>query len=274
VQSLSFAAKLKFCTPEEGVSMTPKLLITDFDGVLCDSVQECFLVAYNAYQRVHSSSFRRVVNVADLDPAKLDQYRKLRPYLKGAEDMIPLLIAAEERVPIRNQSEFDRWREKHQAQLVTYEHAFYAERDYLQQQEQTLWLRLNPLFDGVAEALKPWQHFEAIYILTTKRRQDVLAIFRYQGIPFPAEQVIYSKAAEKSQKLRHILQTNGGAPSESVYVEDQVDFLVASQQHGIGSYLAAWGYVSEEQKMLAAHRHIPLIGIEEFQRLLRSFVLS
>jgi phosphoglycolate phosphatase-like HAD superfamily hydrolase len=251
--------------------MTKKLLITDFDGVLCDSVQECFLVAYNTYKRLYTPSFQRVLNLAEIEPAKREQFRKLRPYLKGAEDMVPIFLAVEECAPIKNQLEFDRWRDKHQAQLATYQQAFYAERDYLQRHAKAVWLSLNPLFDGIGEALRQQNSFKSVWILTTKRQQDVLEIFHYQGISFPADQVIYIQAAAKSKKLLEILRTNGVVPSESVYIEDQIDFLVEAQKHGIGSYLVAWGYVSAEQNTLAIKHGIPMIEIAEFQKVFRSF---
>ena len=251
--------------------MTQKLLITDFDGVLCDSVHECLLVTYNAYKRLETPSFQRALNLEEIAPAKRAQFRKLRSYLKGAEDMVPIFLAVEERAPITNQFEFDRWRDKHQAQLVRYQQAFYAERDYLQRHAKALWLSLNPLFDGIGEALRQQNSFESVRILTTKRQQDVLEIFHYQGISFPADQVIYIHAAEKPKKLLEILRTNGAVPSESVYIEDQIDFLVEAKKHGIGSYFVAWGYVSEEQNTLATQHGIPVIGIAEFQKVFKSF---
>jgi hypothetical protein len=55
---------------------------------------------------------------------------------------------------------------------------------------------------------------------------------------------------------------------ESVYIEDQIDFLVESKKHQIGSYLVEWGYVSDEQRDLAKQHDIPIIGVEEFRGLL------
>jgi phosphoglycolate phosphatase-like HAD superfamily hydrolase len=248
--------------------MTKKLFITDFDGVICDSVHECLLITYNAYKRLHSPSFQRILSLEDIAPSTRERFRKLRAYLKGAEDFLPIFIAIENNIPITNQEDFNAFRNNHKEQLVTYQKAFYAERDYLQRYEKELWLMLNPLFEGIKETLKQCKSFETIYILTTKRQQDVLETFQYQGIPFPADHVIYMKAAGKSKKLLEILRENNAALSESVYIEDQVDFLVESKKHQIGSYLVEWGYVSDEQKVLAKQHEIPIIGVEEFRTLL------
>jgi len=247
------------------------MFITDFDGVLCDSVQECLLVTYNAYHRLHAASSPRSLNLEEIDRATREQFRKLRSYLRGVEDFIPIFSAIAEQLPITNQKEFDALRSSHQDHLLTYQQAFYAERDYLLHHEKGLWLSLNPLFDGIREALRQCASFEQIQILTTKRQEDVLEIFQYQGIPFPTDHVTYIKAAGKSQKLLELLQTNNAALPESVYVEDQVDFLIEAQKHRIGSYLVEWGYVSDEQKALARRHAIPIIGVEKFSNLLERF---
>ena len=251
--------------------MTKKLFITDFDGVLCDSVVECLLVTYNAYYRLQTSSYTRLLNIEEIEPSTRSRFRKLRPYLKGAEDFVPILIAIEQNIPINNQQDFDRVREQYKYDLTRFQEAFYGERDYLQQHEKELWLSLNPLFEGIGEALKQQDSFENVFILTTKRQEDVLKIFQYQGIPFPADHITYMKAAGKFQKLLEILRENNAAMHESVYIEDQIDFLVESKKHQIGSYLVEWGYVSDEQRALAKQHDIPIIGVERFRGLLNRF---
>ena len=115
------------------------------------------------------------------------------------------------------------------------------------------------------------ESFERLHILTTKRQIDVLEIFQYQGISFPADQITYMKAAGKSQKLLEILQKHRVAFENSVYMEDQVDFLVESSKHQIDSYLVEWGYVSAEQKQVAQHHNIPIINMQRYKDILRKF---
>lgn len=248
-----------------------KLFITDFDGVICDSVWECLLVTYNAYHGLHRPGFQRILDLNAIDPAQQQRFRALRPYLKGAEDFVPILIAIERQIPINNQADFNRLRESCQAQLPEFQQAFYAERDFLQRNEHALWVRLNPLFEGMKEALQQRTSFDTVYILTTKRQEDVLAIFAYQEIPFPADHIFYMKASGKSKKLLELLQAYNADFSASAYVEDQVDFVVASRQQGIGSYLVEWGYVSEEQKALAHEQHVPIITLADFRQLLQGY---
>jgi phosphoglycolate phosphatase-like HAD superfamily hydrolase len=250
--------------------MTTRLFITDFDGVICDSVLECLLVSYNAYHTLTNPSYTRVLSLDVIAPEKQQQFRQLRPYLKGAEDFVPMYLAMEKGVAITNQQDFNTFRTQHESELPTYQRAFYAERDYLQQHKKDIWLGLNPLFDGLKELFLACKSFERMHILTTKRQQDVVEIFEYQQIPFPIDHIVYMKAAGKSQKLLDMLHAHQVAFQDCVYVEDQVDFVVASKQHGIGSYLVDWGYVSAEQQDLARQHDVPIIQPQDFAELLQS----
>lgn len=248
-----------------------KLFLTDFDGVLCDSVMECLLVSYNAYHQLHESGATRLLDLTALPEVQQREFRRLRAYLKGAEDFVPMYLAMQQAQKIHSQQEFNAWREMLKPQLSEYTKAFYAERDFLIRHEKELWLRINPLFDDFARILRERSSFDALHILTTKRREDVLEVFNYQQIAFPPEQITYVKAVGKPQKLLDILHEQKVDVEQSVYFEDQVDFLIASQQHGIGSYLVEWGYVSEEQRQLAIRHNIPIISTKQYAEILSAY---
>ncbi len=124
------------------------------------------------------------------------------------------------------------------------------------------------MFDDFARILRERSSFDAC-ILTTI--EDVLEVFNYQQIAFPPEQITYVKAVGKPQKLLDILHEQKVDVEQSVYFEDQVDFLIASQQHGIGSYLVEWGYVSEEQRQLAIRHNIPIISTKQYAEILSAY---
>ena len=251
--------------------MQKKLFLTDFDGVLCDSVMECLLVSYNAYHQLREPGAKRLLDLAAIPETQQREFRRLRAYLKGAEDFIPMYLSMQQGQTIRSQQEFNAWHETLKPRLAEYTKVFYAERDFLMRHEKDLWLRINPLFDDFARILRERTSFDALHILTTKRREDVLETFNYQQIPFPVEQITYVKAAGKSQKLLDILREYEVDVEHSVYCEDQVDFLIASQQRGIGSYLVDWGYVSEEQRHLARQHNIPIISTQQYAELLSAY---
>lgn len=249
--------------------MSKKLLITDFDGVICDSVEECLLVTYNAYHRLHDASFQRLLDLQQIAPETRQTFRRLRPFLKGAEDFVPIFRSIEQRIPLATQREFDAFRDEMRDQLSEFVTLFYEERDFLIRNEHRIWLSLNPLYGDFAAILRARQAFERFHILTTKRREDVLEIFGYQQVAFLPKQISYIKAAGKSARLLELLREYDANPEETLYFEDQVDFLVVAKQHGIQTYLVEWGYVSDEQREVARQHNIPIIAMPQFAELLR-----
>lgn len=249
--------------------MNKTLLITDFDGVLCDSIRECLLSSYNAYRKIHASPDMRRCELSKIDAATQATFRSLRPYIRSGEDFVLIQDMIEKQIPIASQEEFDRLKSmQSQAILSAYKRAFYAERDFLLEHEKNLWLTLNPLFDGIADALQRNNAFEHIHILTTKRKNDVREIMRYYGLDVPETHITDVPLSEKRAYLLRLLQENRVAAEHSVYIEDQVAFLIEAQQYHIRSYLVNWSYVSEAQKASARQHDIPIIGIEDFDRIL------
>jgi phosphoglycolate phosphatase-like HAD superfamily hydrolase len=237
-----------------------KLLVTDFDGVVCDSVSECLLAAENAWGQLQTSyEAQRIFDIDAIPTNRQAKFRKLRPYLRGAEDFIPLFLAVERDLEVESQADFDLLRRRLQHQLPQYQQAFYAERDFLRQHHRRLWLQLNPLFSEVGRALATHSSFEHIFILTTKRQPDVVDILEYHGIDFPFEQIHSVKSDGKMKRLQQIMQSAGAAPAETGYIEDQIDYLLSAAPLGVNVRLADWGYVSAEQRRNAKEQGIPSI---------------
>lgn len=241
-----------------------RLLISDFDGVLCDSATEGFLSAYNTYRRLQSPDSERILDMRELPADHERRFRALRPYLHGAEDFIPILHALHTDAEISSQAEFDAFRAQFQQQLREYQLAFYAERDFLRRHEAELWLKLNPLYPEIHPHFSTLAPFENVHILTTKREEDVKDIFADWKIDFPASHINSVGTKEKYGTLLDILQKTKTASEEAVYIEDQVSFLPPAGSHGIQVYLAGWGYVSEEQRELADSRRIPVLDSKGF----------
>ena len=78
---------------------------------------------------------------------------------------------------------------------------------------------------------------------------------------------MYVKAAGKTARLLALLQEAGVVPAQAAYIEDQVDFLVASKQRGVQSFLVEWGYVSAEQQATARQEGIPIIAMPQLREL-------
>lgn len=248
-----------------------KLLVTDFDGVVCDSVSECLLAAYNAWGQLQTSyEAQRIFDMDSIHTNLQTKFRKLRPYLRGAEDFIPLFLAVKRDLEVESQFDFDLLRRRLQHQLSQYQQAFYTERDFLRRHHRRLWLQLNPLFPAVKRALAARSSFDHIYILTTKRQPDVVDILEYHGIDFPVGQIHAVASDGKMERLQEIMQAEQVPTVDTGYIEDQVDYLLSAAPLGVDVRLADWGYVSAEQQHSAAEHGIPSIDQAAMTALLQN----
>lgn len=251
--------------------MCAQLLVTDFDGVICNSVTECLLAAENAWGELQTSyKAAKVLDIDSISPERQHQFRALRPYLRGAEDFIPIIIAVERDLEVESQHDFDLLRRRLKHQLTQYQQAFYTERDYLRREHHELWLQLNPLFADIGRALTARSSFENIHILTTKRKPDVEDILQYRGISFPSDQIHSVKSDGKMPRLQQIMQNEQASAAETVYIEDQVDYLLSAAHLGVEVQLAKWGYVSDEQLDSAKENGITVIEQTDMAALLGS----
>ncbi|MFH1711541.1 MAG: hypothetical protein ABH840_04475 [Nanoarchaeota archaeon] len=245
------------------------ILVTDFDGVICDSVHECMVSSHRAYQRLTHPG-RRVSD--KISPGSKRNFLQLRPYIRSGEDYIILWNVINEGTSIPDQSSFDAFSSSHKDEIQNYKNALYSEREQMLHSERNFWLDLNPLFKA-GKFLKNYDNLNRVHILSTKRKEYVLEILRHHGIKFPESQVTFTPSHEKVNNLAAILgQINHD--STSAYVEDQVDFLISSKHLGVTPFLAGWGYVCAEQKNKARETGILSITPNKFRKVLEQFVKS
>ena len=249
--------------------MIEGILVSDFDGVICDSVHECMVSSHRAYQRLTNP--RRTVS-DKIAPDLRKKFRQLRPYVRSGEDYIVLWDILNQGVIAQNQAAFDDYSHSHAAQIEKYREALYSEREQMLRTERRFWLDLNPLFKASA-SLRDCTNFERIHILSTKRSEYVLEILDHHGIDFPKDRVIFTTPQEKVKNLTALLsQTN--SPQNSAYVEDQIEFLIASKHLKVMPFLAGWGYVCKDQKERAKEAGIETLTPNKFKQILEQFTTT
>ena len=250
------------------------LLITDFDGVLCDSVWECLLAAYNMYNRLENPVHQRVTSLSEIPEDLSMEFGQMRPYLHGAEDFLPIFKAALSKEKVNSAADLNRFRDADKQLIEESKELFYTERDFLIKNEKNLWFTLNPLFPEIAESFAQLHPFNNVYILTTKRGRDVEEILRYNNIEFPQENIRSVETPMKIPTLKEISRRRGIKLQEMIYIEDQISFLPPALAAGCRVYLANWGYVSDEQRKIAADHSIPVIEKTEFTKVVNEVALK
>jgi phosphoglycolate phosphatase-like HAD superfamily hydrolase len=241
----------------------------DFDGVICDSMDECMFSSYNAYLKLISVN-QRINNLEEINSEKRKEFRRLRPFIRGGEDYILFFFIIEDGIKIIDQLHFDKIREEKKHKLVEYKKALYEERDFLLKNNRDLWLNLNPLFE-VGNFLKEKSSFDNVFILSTKKKEYVFEILKFHEINFPRENITYTLPQEKINNLLNLLKQKGVDLSKSIFIEDQVEFLLEAKKFNVGVSLVDWSYATDEQKEKAKNNGVEVIDISRFSEIVGDF---
>ncbi len=225
-----------------------KILVSDFDGVICNGLSEYFHSSELVYQQIWSSN-------DDLASLR-SEFNQLRPVVETGWEM-PLLL----RALILNKditSMLNHWhtiKQEMVSELQT-QGITVAELtqllDQVRQQQITenldKWLSLHSFYDGVIDKLK--QSIEqniTLYIITTKEGSFTRTLLEQQGVFLP-EDTIFGKEVKrpKYETLKLIIDREQISPSQIYFIEDRLPALelVAQQPEleKVNLLFANWGY--------------------------------
>lgn len=234
-----------------------KILVSDFDGVICNGIREYFHSSKLTYQQIWSD-----INADDLD-ALQPQFNILRPVVETGWEM-PMLLKAlitgetTENIllhwsEIRDNLVKSLQRIKVEQIPKVLDQVRNSQIDnYLDQ-----WLDLHDFYQGVIPLLKKLiKHQVKMYIITTKGENFARTLLEKQDIFLPKD-AIFGKECKrpKYESLRLIIDREQVAPESVYFIEDRLEALelVAQQPdlQKVNLWLADWGYNTEATRLKA-----------------------
>ncbi|MDR3200882.1 MAG: HAD family hydrolase [Spirochaetales bacterium] len=234
----------------------------DFDGVVCDSIPECFVSSYRAYREL---LLGETINAVPLRDKNL--FYAYRPFIRSGEDYPLIHDMIRRGIIVDSQEVFDAeitlaGREK----MKDYGRLFYQAREEFLANHRRLWLDLNPLFPGMTDILPKVAGNKNFYILSTKKPPFIKEILSHHGIDWDINRVLYPGDKTKRQVIESVM---GGGGDTAIFVDDQLDHLLITEANkNIIGRLANWGYV---KKPWLEQKTIPIIGLEDMPRLTAPF---
>lgn len=214
----------------------PEYLYLDFDGVLCDSLEECLRSSWLAATGYVGPE---VPPEPGFDSAYRKRFLGCRPFIRSGEDYLVVHEwASQGRVP-RSQEEFDAsLAEKGAEYLLEAKKRLYEVREALLEHHRALWLSWNPLYPGMAGALASQVSNPAVWILSTKKAEFIVEILAHHGLRWPLERTLYTGPR---RKLDIIGERTPARPVE--LIDDQIDHL-DFEHPDCRCFLALWGYTA------------------------------
>ncbi len=240
------------------------LLVLDFDGVICDSIAECFASSWEAWHRLRPPGAGGHGPVPPAPDGRREAFARLRPFVRTGEDFAVMLSLAEQGRTVTDQAAFDAVaRELGPDLLASFKRGFYAARERMLAEERGAWLAMNHIFPHVREAFG-FIDRARLRILSTKKAPYIIEILEANGVSVPAANVHYCASGPKVPRAVELLEASG--LERGVFIDDQVDYLLGAGESRLDCYLASWGYV---QPAWLSDPRVPIIDPPAFLALAR-----
>ncbi len=210
----------------------------DFDGVIWNSVDECFFLADKVFR--------------EMGEELLGDYRSLRNkfregrYLAKTGDDFYITLKMIQKNPATDfekvtYEEYYSYRETFSTQLKIFAVKFYDLRRKIQQEDPEKWLSLQGPFEGILKQLPlVKEKFKDLVICSTKDRESIrLLLFRH-GLEF----TIFGRedSTHKSDQIKALSEKLETPPNKIIFIDDLVENLKHVTEMGCIGVLAEWGY--------------------------------
>ena len=221
----------------------PKTLVLDFDGVVVDSIDECFYRTVDAY--------RCVMGELDLTEAFQSLFFKHR-YLVGppsdffflVEAILSYLNTESPTQDVKHLFDIKRHSGSTAKEDFTqkFRHAFYNSRRQAIKNDDKAWCAQHRVFSNVLPILSQVSRLDT-FIATMKDRESVIKLIRYFNLDIIENNILGDDyGRDKSLHINEILRRTNVIPSDITFVDDNLEHLSEVRPLGVRLAFASWGY--------------------------------
>lgn len=219
------------------------VLALDFDGVICDSVDECLITACNAWNELRGSS-NRITTLAEVEPSVAQRFRQHRYLARNAPDFWPLLHWTLTGNAILDEAELASFRMEYVGIIKRFEPVFFAERAEYRSRDPEQWLALHRFYQEFQDGWDQLKGMQPTHIITTKDLASVEYFNRHWNLDVPAENLwTNEKRLSKGAIAKGIINESNIQPEELIFVDDHPHHLQDVAATGARCFWAAWGYL-------------------------------
>ena len=182
-----------------------KIFVFDFDGVICDSTNECLINSYNSYNIYLNNNQKFITSLIEIDANLKKDFRVIRPYIKGAKEYLKFYDYYYSRKNILSLNNFIEYENK-TLDYDQYTKIFYQQRERLKKNNLKEWFSYNHVFQELINFLNSLDYY---YIATLKDKDSVIDILKYYKIKIYEEKILdFNIIKSKLDALNMILNNN------------------------------------------------------------------
>jgi len=213
-----------------------KLIALDFDGVIIDSIEECFRISKEIYYGFNQCSIDK-----DLYKKSFFKFRGLVGPAWEYLTLHRLLNMHFLNDYALNEKNYEKIKNKiNEKTYREFEFLFFSKRTFYQKNNFSKWIQLNPITDFGKNLIS--RSNKNIVIVTTKNRFATEAILSHYNISVKA---IYTNDEIKSfgtkgKLISHLLDQE--KVDKAYFIDDSVNHLDTVSDNRVKCFFADWGY--------------------------------
>ena len=218
------------------------VLALDFDGVICNSIDECLITSYNAFYE------SEINNVSDIPDDIKSFFYTYRHYVRPAREYYLIHKAFQKKLTNFDLKIFNQLQNKYRHESRLFEPRFYKMRSFLKQDKEH-WISLHRIYDHVREFF--WSYENEFFIVTTKDKDSVEILSEHFGFRKKIKDIFSKEISTDKRRLFKNLFSKYDqylVNNKLAFVDDNEFHLAQVQDFPLELYFAAWGYSCEQHK--------------------------
>lgn len=237
-------------------------LVVDFDGVVCDALEECALVTWLGLHGVDPdipvSKYQRA-----MPPRFAKKFATVRNFARTLDEFV-VAHAGRDLEP-RNRIEFDLLLDAFSRDSVkAFVQRANAARKRCRNEEPSFWLALHSLYPGIPDLLQ--RHAGRVHVITAKDTSSVWSILRHCGLEKTVAQV-YGEVSAKDSVMLDLCSANQIDVMQTVFVDDNLANVERVAAVGAQAQWATWGYHTPEDLRKAAASDVRRLTLADLPHL-------
>lgn len=234
-QSLEWAEAMEH--PKLKMNNSIEVLVLDFDGVICDSRNECLNLSLNCFLDMEPS-YTLAPTGNSLAQAK-DYFLEFRGLVRPARNFYLLwILAFQHPGPSCSIVEFELMALEYEGKLREFERLFFNHRKNMLRNDPEGFIALNAFYSNVQETLDKLTL--PTYIVSTKDTESIKLLLKFNNIK--VENVFGFGPKSKVENIKTIIAKHSVAPQAVAFVDDNPMHLADVAKAGVKTLWASWGY--------------------------------
>ncbi len=240
--------------------MNKTVLALDFDGLICDALNECILVSWNGYYGKSLDDFSQ--EGLEVIPRKFRKiFQRCRNFAQHLGHFIVPFLDAQN--TIISADDFNLVYESVSSDVVEeFIQKVTTYRHQIRNTKETEWLQHHSLYPGMQTFLT--QMKLPVYIVTAKDGESVLKILNSVGINLD-ENRIFGEQKNKVEAFQQITDLEHIHNQQLYFFDDNILNVLSAQKSGYTAYWATWGYNAPEHFHIAQENSVSSITLSQFQ---------